>query len=274
MARMKGLSKLIKASKLDESKTFLDDLVYTIQESNVSDYTPNKTYSPSAMGGCERALYYKGIGIKPDAETPEYTIVGIGESGTARHEHLQDYVMKMQDFNIDCEWIDVEWYLENEANGKNFSEHTKVISKKGNETKCFNDKLNMRFLCDGIIKYKGEYYILEIKTETSMKFGHTDAHTPHKRQATCYSLLLGIDKIIFLYENRDTCNKDAFLVEINDAMKKRVMSTVQRVNKAIETKEVPMKTSEAKNCQYCNYRRTCKNEPTDKLRVELKGEDE
>lgn len=271
MAKFNGLSKLIKASKMDESKAFLDDLIYTIQELNINDSTPNTTYSPSAMGGCERALYYKGIGVRPDGETPEYTIVGIGESGTARHEHIQNYVMKMKDLNIDCEWIDVGWFLENAAQGKNYSDYTKVISKQGNETKCYNSKLNMRFLCDGIIRYKGDYYILEIKTETSMKFGHSDAHTAHKRQATCYSLLLGIDKIIFLYENRDTCNKDAFLVEITDGMKERVINIVDRVNKAIELKDVPMKTSDTKNCMYCQYRKTCKNEATDKIRIELKG---
>lgn len=269
--RMKGLANLIKASKNDDSKKFLDDLIYTIEESNRSDYTPTKTYKPSGISGCERALFYMMKGVTPDNEKADAPLCGICESGTARHEDLQNYVMRMKEFGIDCEWVDVEEYLE--ANrGKNYNEFTNVTKKQGNETKCHNTKMNMNFLCDGIIKYKGEYYILEIKTETAMKFGHTDAHPEHKKQATCYSLALGIDKVIFLYENRDNCTKDAFLVSINDMMKTNVLKILERVNTALDDDVVPMKTSVAKNCQYCKYRKTCKNEPSDELRVELRGD--
>lgn len=269
--KMKGLSALIKASKNDESKMFLDDLIFTIQEDNRSDYVPTKAYKPSGISGCERALYYMMNGVTPDGAGSDACLCGICESGTARHEDLQNYVMKMKNWGIDCEWVDVAQYLK-DMPSKNLSEFTDVIKQQGNETKCFNSKMNMRFLCDGIIKYKNEYYILEIKTETAMKFGHTDAHPEHKKQATCYSLALGIDKVIFLYENRDNCTKDAFLVKISDEMKNNVLKIISRVDKAVAEKCVPMKTSVSKNCQYCDYRKTCKNEPSDELRVELRGD--
>lgn len=269
--KMKGLSALIKASKNDESKMFLDDLIFTIQECSRSDFKPTTTYKPSGISGCERAMYYMMNGVQPDGATQDANLCGICESGTARHEDLQNYVMKMKDWGIECEWVDVKEYLDNNR-GANLSKYTEVVKQQGNETKCFNSEMNMRFLCDGIIKYKGEYYILEIKTETAMKFGHKDAHPEHKKQATCYSLALGIDKVIFLYENRDNCSKDAFLVNITEAMKENVLKIIARVDKAVADKVVPMKTSVAKNCQYCDYRKTCKHEPMDELRVSLKGD--
>ena len=38
------------------------------------------------------------------------------------------------------------------------------------ETKLYHKKLNMSFMTDGIIRYKGKYFIFEFKKETSDKF--------------------------------------------------------------------------------------------------------
>lgn len=92
-----------------------------------------------------------------------------------------------------------------------------VKGKRGIETQLFNETWNISFLCDGIIKYRGELYIIEFKTEVSRKFvTRNDVDEDHKRQAIAYSLSLGLDKIIFVYENRDTCEKKCYLLEITE----------------------------------------------------------
>lgn len=121
----------------------------------------------------------------------------------------------MSKHDINCEWLDVGEYLK-----ENKVTDPQVISKIGNETKLYSKKYNMRFMCDGLIKYNGEYYIVEIKTESTHKFNrHTDAWADHKLQATCYSMTIGVPKVIFIYEDRDNCTKKGYLVEITELMK-------------------------------------------------------
>ena len=49
--------------------------------------------------------------------------------------------------------------------------------------------------------YHDRKYIIEIKTETSMKFNKRFEPDPkHLLQAACYSICLGVDEVIFLYE--------------------------------------------------------------------------
>ena len=182
--------------------------------------------------------------------------MGICESGTARHEMLQNYVMKMKDAGFDWEWIDPAKYVE-EKNVPNM----KLISHNGNEVKFFNSRYNMRFLCDGIVRLGDRYFILEIKTESCFKFDrHDDAWNPHKLQATCYSLCFGIDEVIFLYENRDVCSKKAFLVTVTDEMKEAVEDKIAEIDKAISEGYVPLKEETTSNCQYCDYRRQCRRD--------------
>lgn len=50
----------------------------------------------------------------------------------------------------------------------------------------------MRFMCDGLIQYNGEHYIIEIKTESTHKFNrHQEPWPSHKLQATCYAMTIG-----------------------------------------------------------------------------------
>ena len=199
MAKLSGIAKLIKASKNASPDTsFLNELIRTIENLD-EKREPSKAYKPSSLGGCMRNMYFQMVGAKLDGTPTDYCLIGICESGTDRHDQLQNYVAKMKDQGFDCEWVDVEQYV-NEFK----PEGTTVLSKHGMETKCYNEIFNLRFLCDGIIKYKGEYYILEIKTESTYKFGsHDEPYPEHKVQATTYSMAFGIDKVMFLYENRD-----------------------------------------------------------------------
>lgn len=256
---LKDLAKLIReeTKEKDVSNQFLYDLTKTIEmEDSLDTRKPSTKFKPSSLGLCKRSIFFEVKGTEPDGSSfTDYQLIGMGESGTSRHEKLQEYIMKMRNHNFECEWIDVDdWIRGRKPAG------TTIIGRKGNEVKCYNEIYNMSFLCDGIIKYKGQYYILELKTETSYKFNNrVEIAEEHIVQGTCYSTCLGIDKVIFVYENRDVLNKKAYLLEVTDDMKNDlVLSTIEYICDCIDNDNVPVKTEHKKYCNNCSYTEECK----------------
>ena len=78
----------------------------------------------------------------------------------------------------------------------------------------------------------------------------------HKYQATCYGLGLGIDYILFFYEDRNFCGKKPYLWKITPEMRDTVLSKIKRVNAAVEAGEAPER--DESKCTYCNYKGACK----------------
>ena len=150
-----------------------------------------------------------------------------------------------------CKWINVADYI-----NKKGVKDLQVISQVGNETKLFSTAYNMRFMCDGLVFYKGEYYIIEIKTESTHKYGsHEEPWPAHKLQAACYSMCIGVPKVIFIYENRDNCDKKGYLFEVPDAMKDKIANTIAYVDDCVAHGTVPPK--ELDKCTYCKYKMEC-----------------
>ena len=254
---LKNIHNLIKAAKeqIPAHEAFLNDLVCTICKCD--EVRPvSKTYKPSSMVCC-RNMYYQIMGAKCK-RNPDEALIGMSDVGSHRHEFLQHHISKMQKFNIDCEWVDIEWFVANKCQGLG----TEVIKKTNFEYKCHNSKYNMNFLCDGIIKYKGVYYILEIKTEGSFKWskriGIDEKHIP---QACCYSLCFGIDKVLFVYENRDNFQKKAYLLKpTKNQIKEQVIDKIELVESYVKDCIAPPKTDNKRDCAYCNYVDICRKE--------------
>lgn len=256
MNRLCNLAKVINTATktLKPEEQFLKDFIYTIENSG-SNYKPSQCYKPSSLGGCKRGLYFQRCAAPIDDKPKVYTLTGMGESGTNRHVNLQTYISKMKDMGLDCEWLDVAEFLkDNPVHG------TEVVKHKGMETKCYNEVLDMRFLCDGLIRYKGELYIVEIKTESMYKWeGQVKPFDDHITQATAYSLCLGVPNILFIYENRDNCDLKAFIVHVTKRMQdERVTNVIEEVEDYLHNKEVPPKTTIKKQCNYCQYKNECK----------------
>lgn len=255
---LKNIHNLIKAAseQIPPHEAFLNDLVSVICK--CEEVRPaSQTYKPSSLM-CVRNMYYQIMGAELNKEKPDESLIGMADIGTHRHAVLQGYVSRLKEFNIDCEWIDVEEYV---------NEHclelgTKVVKKEGFEYKCHNDKYNMNFLCDGIIKYKGIYYILEIKTEGSFKWNkRTGVDEKHKPQACCYSLCFGIDKVLFVYENRDNCTKKSYLYKpTQHEIEEEVINKIARCESYVKDCIAPPKTENKRICAYCNYSEICKKE--------------
>lgn len=258
--KLKRISRLIDLAKdtLTPEEAFLGDLKRSIElENECTKHVPSQYYKPSSMN-CIRNMYYQRTGKQPDTDTMTYSGIGICNSGTDTHLRIQTYVSHMKDYGFDCEYVDVAQYIkEHKVKG------LQVVSQSGMETKLLNKKLKMSFLCDGIIKYNGQYYILEIKTESTNKWLPRNAVDPsHFQQITCYCLSLGIPQAIFIYINRDTLNMKAFMIEPTDEMKQNLVGLIENCETYVKKLKTPPKPEDVlkKTCTYCNYSSQCRKE--------------
>lgn len=262
MARtgLKNVLRLIETARetLPPEQDFLSDLKRSIElTADKNSRIPSKTYKPSSMN-CIRASYYQLLGVQPDESTASYSLVGICNSGTDIHVRIQIAIAEMQDNGMDCEYIPVDEFIRIRK-----LKDINVVGVSGMETKLYHKKFNMSFMCDGIIKYKGRYYILELKTENSYKFANRREVDPsHYNQATAYSLAFGINQILFVYISRDVLDMKAFMFEVTDEMKEGLVGYIEDCDGYVERKIAPPKPENVlkKACSYCMYKSQCKKD--------------
>lgn len=256
-----NLRRLIKEAvtkEVDIPTSFVGDLKRTIIQECIKDNRkPSPTYKPSSLG-CIRNMYFQRVEAEIDPPSPNPSLTGQGESGSARHEHLQRWITKMKENDIDCEYIDVKTYIE--ENG--LEDQLEVLKQKEFETKIQHKTLHLRFLADGIIRYRGKYYILEIKTEVSFKWQtRSDVAPEHVKQGTAYATLFGLDDVLFLYENRDICDWKSYILHVTPEMKDElIIKPITLCEKYVQSKVVPpiSKVRDTKTCKYCPYKTICK----------------
>ena len=214
---------------------------------------PTEFYRPSSMYGCERMLYFQRVGAERDPEENKDTkLMEICHSGTDRHTRIQHLVASMPGVKT----LDLEEAVR-EAQAKGINTEFVGWNHDHTEGRCLNRDMSIYFQPDGVLNYRGKDIILEIKTESTYK--HSQRFEPemnHKYQATCYGLGLGIDYILFFYEDRNFCGKKPYLWKITPEMRDTVLSKIKRVNAAVEAGEAPER--DESKCTYCNYKGACK----------------
>ena len=263
MARnsLKNVCRLINTvtETLPPEQEFLNDLKRSIEitADKGGSRLPSKTYKPSGMN-CIRASYYQIMGVQPDESSSSYSLVGICNSGTDIHVRVQTAVEQMKNNGMDCEYIDVAEFVKQ----RNL-DYLDIVSKNGMETKLYHKKFNMSFMCDGIIKYKNHYYILELKTESSYKFmNRKDVDSSHYQQGTAYSLAFGLDEVIFVYINRDILDMKAFMFKVTPEMKENLVGYIEECDGYVKRMIAPPKPENVtkKACSYCGYKTQCRKD--------------
>lgn len=264
MARnsLKSVMKLIDAAKktLPIEQEFLHDLKRSVEltvEKESNGHKPSQTYKPSSMQ-CIRQMYYQVAGKEPDPASSSFVMTGIVNSGSDIHVRMQTAVIGMKENNIDCEYVDVEQFVKQRK-----LKHLIVREKHGAETKLYHKDLNISFMCDGIIKYKNHYYILEFKTETAHKWwDRNGVDSKHYNQAIAYSLALEINEVIFVYVSRDMLDAKAYLFTVTDEMKQELVGKIEECDGYVKRLIAPPKPEDItrKICTYCSYRGACKRD--------------
>jgi len=254
---LKNVAKLIDRAnkKIPVQEQFLDDLKKSIEITDIKESRkPSQAYKPSGMN-CIRSMFYQVVGAETESDS-NYVMVGICEAGTDRHERIQNAISKMKENGFDCEYIDVGDYVKS----RGLDSYLNIVDKCGNETKLYDKERNISFLCDGIIKYQGKYYIVEFKTESSFKWrDRTGVDPKHFNQARTYSLELQIDEVIFVYINRDIVDMKAYLYKVTDEERENIIRLIGYCDEYVEHKTLPPKPEDASNkkCAYCAYKKLC-----------------
>jgi len=260
MARnsLKNVMRLIDVAnnELPIEQQFLNDLTNSIEKTvELNSTKPSQTYKPSSMN-CVRVMAYQVLGVEPDSSKASYQFEGICESGTDRHIRIQKAIENIKNvLNIDCEYINVADFVKE----RNIPD-LEIKGQSGMETKLYHKKLNMSFMTDGIVRYKGKYFIFEFKTETADKFyKRTGVDEGHYNQATAYSLSFGIDKVLFVYENRNTLDKKAYILQVTDEMREELVGKIEYCDSYVKKLKAPPKPQNIlkKTCNYCAYKNQC-----------------
>ena len=262
MARsaLKNIIRMIEATQvtMPVEEAFLCDLERSIELDSVKESRPpSQTYKPSSMN-CIRNMWYQVTGAEQDPSDTTYSFVGICNSGSDIHERIQGYVSRMKDNNIDCEYINVADYV----TSRNLSD-IEIVGQQGMETKLYHTKLNMSFLCDGIIRYRGKYYILELKTEASFKWNERKGVDPkHYNQGIAYSIAFGLDNVLFLYISRDVLSIKSYMFEVTDDMRMELIGKIEECDEWVQKLTVPTKPENVIRsvCSYCNYKKRCERD--------------
>lgn len=265
MARnLKNLIKIVNqaTTTMMPEQSFLQDLKRSIEITDEKNRTPgSKTYKPSGMK-CIRAMAYTILGKPIDETGSSYVGIGICNSGTDIHQRIQKAVLDMRNNGMDCEYVNVADYVR--SRNLDYLQITKEPDFENGdyETKLYHKTLNMSFLCDGVIKYQGKYYILELKTESSNKFwSRTDTNPEHYNQGTAYSIALGIDNIIFVYISRDTLDMKSYMFTPTDDMKNNLIGMITTCDDYVKRLQIPPKPMLDKRvCEYCCYKTQCRKD--------------
>lgn len=255
-----GLSSLIKVAQgKNAANVSFEDAFLKGYEAAVVKYEeehkqpiPADYFRPSSMYGCERMLYFMRTGEEQDKEEHDINLMEICHSGTDRHLRIQHLVESMEGVKT----LDLEDMVK-EAQAKGVNTDFVGWNEDHTEARCKNDELSIWFQPDGVLNFMGKDVILEIKTEST--YQHSKRYEPkmdHKYQATCYGLGLGIDYILFFYEDRNFCSKKPYLWKITEEMKDEVIRKIHRVNSYLHRREAP--PADKDKCTYCRYKEACK----------------
>lgn len=249
--------------EVDLAEEFINDLNYAIPKyDSLTHKEPSRYFKPSSIR-CIRCGVFQVLGATPtDGETTA-NLIGITQGGSAIHENIQRGLVEFPKKGLMSNWtyVNVADYINMNVKGIDVVEPCD-FSRGIYETKIFSEQYQIRCLLDGILKYKNKYVILEIKSINSSKFYKLkDVLEKHKAQAISYSILTGIDSILFLYVDRDLYNKKAFLYTPPKEEKKDWLDKINYGLECVRNKRVPKKpVIEDKDfCTYCIYKKLCKN---------------
>lgn len=248
--------------QLPANKKFLMDIMSCAERIEAEQRrTGSSYYKPSSLH-CMRNMYFTRNKAPQDPSPSEYNSIGMADTGTARHEAIQNVLLKMREMGYDWEYVDVGEYIKKKQSfGK--CKNIKVKEQCGAETHLIDTVLNLSFRCDGIIRRisTNEYYLFEFKNVVSFKFNQLEDHCleQHHNQVICYCTALDLDKAFVTYENRDICTLEVpEIFEVTQDMKDWLVGYIQECEWYVERMIAPPKTDDTKHCKWCRYKDICR----------------
>lgn len=192
------------------SADFLDSYTTYVADKIQSDaeQIPHKTFAASSFR-CERWSWFRIRGTKPEIATVDKDLNFTADIGTACHRIIQTNLKSM----LADDWISVTDHI----HSIEFSyEYTVESSGDGLETMVEILNPPIRFACDGIIRLNNKLYLLEIKTSEYNAWNDLiEPKSHHVDQVKCYSTLLQLPNVLFLYQDRQYGGLKCFEIKIS-----------------------------------------------------------
>lgn len=248
---------MIKASE-DNNGFDADSFVKTVNDGYVANletkFQVKKKFIPSKLaygeGKCPRYWYLAFSGANFEDNSTPFSIANM-KSGTHGHERVLGMALQNSGIAIDVEF-------EVSANGK-------------------DGTLIFGGFCDGMVKWKEEDYVLELKTCNNDAFEYRKrtgkAKSGHIEQLVLYMKVLKKAKGIVLYENKNTHELLAIPVYITEEYKNWANNTfewMETVKQAHKDEQIPMKPyrSNSKICKSCPLKTDCYAADVGVLKIE------
>ena len=223
-----------KAMVIADAKLTVATFKERILEFNHRDDVEGEFFHPSAIGQCLRKLWFDEFKAPKDSSPQGLELLKTHitfEIGTYTHVLFQ-----------------------------NLCEMAGVLVKR--EISIKDPKRRVLGHADGIVRIKGERYLLEIKTSNSRTFlGLSAPNESHLKQMHLYMASLGLKKAILIYIDKDRSVVKEFVVEFD----KRLYVTQCQGRISVFFKHVKERTPPDKEgmnpqvmpCLYCPYKLVC-----------------
>jgi CRISPR/Cas system-associated exonuclease Cas4 (RecB family) len=213
---------------------------------------PSMTFAPSAVR-CKRISWFRLRGVAPEQEVNvDKTLNHIAQVGTACHRIIQQNLMAL----LGDDWLDVETYLNSQHLPYEYT-----CTKNETETLVVIQDPPIKFAPDGIIRYQGKTYLLEIKTSEFSSFEKLDAPKPHHiDQIKCYGTILNLHDAIVIYQDRQYGAVKCYEFHITDADMKSTWNMFKEVQECVRTNIAPPKLPKGDkwcNRAHCRYYNKC-----------------
>lgn len=216
-----------------------------------------KTFAPSQMR-CDRISWFRLRGVQPDVnKTPDKSLNFTAQLGTACHEAIQKRLSE----KLGSGWIEVDTWIND--NKELFKDYDLTVTKAGYESRIDMRKpYPVRFGCDGIIRFQNKVRLLEIKTaEASSLQDLVEPKPKHIDQIKCYSMLLQIPDVLFLYQERQFGAMKCFEVNFKEYewtdMRKKMDNVLDCVNSNIAPDKLPQGDPDC-NPNMCPFFKKCR----------------
>lgn len=223
-------------------------------------------FTPSGASKCARELYYKAFKMQKD-EIQQYPYQKRWtRNASAVHEAVQTDLLYCERYLGDMDLMFKVKRLENGMPAWEENIKTSKVFRHNNQT------FLLYGMCDGILTYlpDGTDILFEFKTKSTTigavgNFKLKEPALEHRAQSTAYSLMFGIDEVLFMYESlaKDGWLKGAeakpdlrtFYHKITDADKQALLDRFSQIADMIYNNILPEK--EPQKCMFCPYKSIC-----------------
>lgn len=227
---------------MGDAALLLDKLFREFKE--VKGSVPSPYISPSGLN-CPMDMAFKLKGIPTDDTKESFQSRQFAVHGTDRHARIQEFLSETP------YWVNVAEYVKS----KNLP--LTVVEEQGHEVLLVSEEYKTRFKCDGMLLIDGEYYVLEIKTERgSQNAKRVGPSENHYLQGLAYTMLLDVNKIMWIYEGREQLEQKPFVQVVTQKEKDYIKAYIKNIIANVDTPEnLPFDEKEYRYSQYSKYRK-------------------